>query len=90
MARVIWSPSALIELDRIRAYIAQFDETAAARFYGSLLKAGNSLEDFPNRARPGSKGRRELTTVPPYVIRYTVRGEIVFIQNVLHGARRRD
>ena len=88
MARVIWSPNALLELDLIRAYIAQFDNAAAARIYRGLFEAGNSLEDFPNRGRPASGNRRELPTVPPYVIRYVVSGEIVFIQGVRHGAGR--
>ena len=79
-----------MDLDHIRAYIAQFDSGAAARIHAGLLKAGNSLRDFPNRGRPVAQGRRELPTVPPYVIRYVVRGDLVVIQSVKHGAQRRD
>ncbi|MDV3458308.1 type II toxin-antitoxin system RelE/ParE family toxin [Sphingomonas sp. HF-S4] len=55
-----------------------------------MVAAGDSLEAFPNRGRPGSHKRRELPSVPPYVIRYPVAGEDVMILTVKHGARRPD
>ena len=37
---------------------------------------------------PGG-GKREFATIRPYVIRYDVRGEIVFVLSIKHGAQRR-
>lgn len=78
------------ELALIESYVSQFDPVAAARLVNALADAGNGLEDFPNRARPGTRGRRELPSVPPYIIRYRVRGESVTIQSVKHSARQPD
>jgi addiction module RelE/StbE family toxin len=88
MAQVIWSPQALRDLDLIQSYIGQFDPTAAVRIVNALIDAGDSLEAFPNRGRPGAHRRRELPSVPPYVIRYRVVVDDVFIEAVKHGARR--
>jgi toxin ParE1/3/4 len=88
MARVIWSPQALRDLDLILGYVSQFDSAAAVRIVNALVDAGDSLEAFPNRGRLGTHGRRELPSVPPYVIRYAVAGEDVTILTVQHGARR--
>ena len=72
----------------IRDYIGQFSPLAAQRMAIRLRQAGESLRDFPNRGRPISKGRRELTIVRPYIIRYRVDGERVGVISVRHGARR--
>jgi addiction module RelE/StbE family toxin len=90
MARVDWSRRALRDLDLIQSYIAQFDPVAAARIVNELVDAGNGLNDFPNRGRLGTHGRRELPSVPPYIIRYRVGRDIVTIQSVRHSARRPD
>ncbi|MES2442208.1 MAG: type II toxin-antitoxin system RelE/ParE family toxin [Pseudomonadota bacterium] len=54
-----------------------------------LDAAANGLQDFPNRGRPASNGLRELPAVPPYLIRYRVDGDWVFITEVIHSARER-
>ncbi len=89
MARVIWLPEALGAVDAIRAYIQQFDPRAAQRVAERLIAAGHSLSDFPNRGRPTTSGLRELVTVPPYVLRYVVVGDTVYITTVKHGAQQR-
>jgi toxin ParE1/3/4 len=53
-----------------------------------LADAGNSLMDFPNRGRTTTNGRRELVTVPPYLLRYVVVDRTVFIVDIKHSARR--
>ena len=47
-----------------------------------------SLSVFPERGRDAGEGRREMTIVWPYVLRYRVEGSIVYILRVRHGARR--
>ncbi|MEP9358389.1 type II toxin-antitoxin system RelE/ParE family toxin [Sphingomonas sp. KR3-1] len=89
MARAIWLPEALEAVDAIRAYIQQFDPQAAQRVTDRLIRAGYSLRDFPSRGRPSASGLRELVTVPPYVLRYLVVGDMVYIATIKHGPQRR-
>lgn len=90
MAQVIWTRRALVQLELIRAYVAQFDPDAAQRLARRLMAAGNSLEAFPDRGRPASRGRRELATIPPYVIRYKVDADRVVIGDIKHGRQDRN
>ncbi|MDF7775864.1 type II toxin-antitoxin system RelE/ParE family toxin [Sphingomonas sp. AOB5] len=90
MARVIWSPVALHDLDLIHSYIAQFDPVAAARIINALIETGNSLKDFPERGRPATRGRRELPSVPPYLLRYIMIDSTVHVVEVKHSAREPD
>ena len=90
MVQIVWTQRALVRLRLIRAYIAEFDPDAAERLAARLIQAGNSLRDFPQRGRPSTRGRRELATVPPYVIRYHIAGKRLFISDIKHGRQRRD
>lgn len=90
MARVVWLEEAVDQLERIGAYVRVFDPRAADRLATRLFTAAESLIDFPNRGRLASGGKRELPTVPPYIIRYRVEGEIVLILGIRHGAQRPD
>ncbi len=53
---------------------------------GRLLEAAESLSEFSDRGRP-IDGNRELTVIRPYIIRYRVARDAVFILRVRHGAR---
>ncbi|WBH15372.1 type II toxin-antitoxin system RelE/ParE family toxin [Sphingomonas radiodurans] len=88
MANVIWTDEALTNLELIVDYIEQFDPQAAVRMALRLISASESLRDFPNRGRPAGETFRELPGVRPYVIRYRVAAEIVYIIRIRHGARR--
>ena len=87
VAKVVWTRPALASLDAIRAYIGQFSPLAAQRMALRLIAAGASLADAPERGRLIGRGRRELATVPPYLIRYRVRDDVVEITALRHGAR---
>jgi plasmid stabilization system protein ParE len=55
----------------------------------AILAAGNSLNTFPRRGRPvGNTKMREILTLYPYVIRYRLSGNTVFILRIRHNARR--
>jgi addiction module RelE/StbE family toxin len=86
--RVVWTEPAVAALIGIRAYIGQFNPAAAARFVSRLVQAGDSLAEFAERGRPRLQGGRELVVVRPYLIRYRIAGDVVFILRVRHGARR--
>lgn len=88
MARVVWTDTALAEIDAIIDYVEIFDPAAAVRLAQRLMDAGNSLADFPNRGRPRGGGIRQWSLVYPYLVRYRVRDDVVEILAIRHGARR--
>ena len=90
MVRVVWTAPALASLEKIRAYIADFSPLAAQRMALRLMSAGMSLSSHPERGRAIGRGRRELVTVPPYLIRYRIKGDTVEIIAIRHGARAPD
>jgi plasmid stabilization system protein ParE len=87
VAEVIWSRKALQQLQAIRAYIATDNPHAARRVFLKLIAASDALVLLPDRGRPIGSGRRELTHVRPYLIRYRVRANAVKILEVQHRAR---
>jgi toxin ParE1/3/4 len=90
LAEVIWTDTAVADLDRIAAYLSQFNPSAAQRMARALLDATDALAELSDRGRPSADRTRELVVVWPYVIRYRVAGDTVFILRVRHGARRPD
>lgn len=90
VVQVVWTRGAASELRTIRAYVAQFSPLAAQRLAGRLVSAARSLEASPDRGRLISRGRRELTIIPPYLIRYAHVAERVVILEIRHGAREPD
>jgi addiction module RelE/StbE family toxin len=86
---VVWTDTALANLQVIRAYIRQFNPAAAVKVAQSLVEAANSLSRFPHRGRPvRDTTMRELVTSYPYIIRYRVAGERVIILRIRHTSRR--
>ncbi len=86
--RVIWSPSSLREVSRIYDYVADFNPRAAAHLAEKLIEAGDGLVTFPHRGRPvPGTPLRELVVVYPYIIRYRIAEDAVYILRVRHGMR---
>jgi len=88
MLSVIWTDEARDNLASIRAYIQQFSPLAAQRFSLRLVNAAERLAASPRVGRSTSRGHRELVVVRPYIIRYRITDEAVFIIRIRHGARR--
>jgi toxin ParE1/3/4 len=89
LSEVVWTDTALTNLQVIRAYIRQFNPKAATYVAQSLWDAGDSLANFPHRGRPvRGSDMRELVASYPYIIRYRVIGDTVLILRVRHTARR--
>jgi toxin ParE1/3/4 len=62
---------------------------AAFQVAEGLYAAGDNLEHFPRRGRPVPRTNlRELVTSYPYVIRYRIAGDTVFVLRVRHSSRR--
>jgi len=87
LVQVVWTRGALVELVAIQAYIAQFNPLAARRLALRIRAAGDALDIHSDRGRSISHGRRELTTTPPYVIRYRIVRDRVEILEIRHSAR---
>jgi toxin ParE1/3/4 len=90
LRRVIWSLEAIDNFDAIVGYVSAVNPSAAARLAQRLLALAESLAEFPDRGRPGPAGTREMTIVPPYIVRYKVSEESVSIVQIWHGARNLD
>ena len=85
--KIVWTDEAVGHLEAIVAYISAFNPAAASRFGERLIAVADSLAEFPDRGRDGGDGRREITTVRPYVLRYRVEADRVIILRIRHGAR---
>lgn len=89
MTPVVWTFSALVDVEGIRRYIGSFNPHAAREMAERIIETGNSLAIFPYRGRqvPGTD-LRETAILRPYVIRYRIDPGRVVILRVRHGARR--
>ena len=90
MAEVVWSDTALAQVDAIRTYIEQFNPNAAVEVAAALIAADNSLETLPHRGRSvlGTTLRELVITPYPYIVRYRIVRDTVQILRVRHTSRR--
>jgi toxin ParE1/3/4 len=88
--RVRWLRSALRNLDEIHAYVLADDPRAADRLIARIEEAVGQIAHYPALGRAGRvEGTRELViSGTPYIVPYRVRGEVLEILRVHHGARR--
>jgi toxin ParE1/3/4 len=90
MGQVIWSPSALEDVDSIAEYIARDSADQAALFATRLIEATDRLAEFPESGRIipeiSHPSCREIL-VGCYRIMYRIEGEEIWITGVVHGAR---
>ncbi len=93
MAKIIWHEGAVADLDQAVQYIAQDSPDQASLFLDRVRTAVKRLEDFPASGRkvPESEDPvfRELI-VGAYRVMYEVKGDVVRITAVVHGARKPD
>ena len=84
-----WTEEAANDLERIADYLLIHAPGRAQQLIERVYNAPTTLLTFPNRGRQGKKeGTRELVLAPlPYVVVYAVRGEVVFVVRILHGAQ---
>jgi plasmid stabilization system protein ParE len=84
---IVWTDEAVAHLEAIVEYIEAFNPGAARRLGERLIEVADSLAELSERGRDAGKGRRELTTVWPYVLRYRIEADRVVILRIRHGAR---
>lgn len=84
-----WTQEAANDLERITDYLLTHAPDRAPELVHAVYDAPASLLTFPNRGRPGKKeGTRELVLAPlPYIVVYAVRGDVIFVVRILHGAQ---
>ncbi len=90
MHRIVWTDEAVGQLEAIVTYISVLNPAAAARLGERLVALADSLAEFPHRGREAGDGKREMTTVWPYILRYRVESDTVVILRIRHGAREEE
>jgi toxin ParE1/3/4 len=85
-----WQSHALSDLEAIQDYLLERNPPAALRLVSELREAAARLVEHPKRGRPGRvPDTRELVVSGTmYVIPYRVRGSVIEILRVFHGARK--
>jgi toxin ParE1/3/4 len=90
MGQVIWSPSALEDIEQVAQFIARDSADQAALFVSRLTEATDRLASVPLSGRIiqeiGHPDCREII-YGAYRIMYRVQEEDVWITGVVHGAR---
>jgi addiction module RelE/StbE family toxin len=84
-----WTEEAANDLEHITDYLFEHAPDRAAELVRTIYYAPAALLTFPNRGRPGKReGTRELVLSPlPYIVVYTVRGDVIYVARILHGAQ---
>jgi toxin ParE1/3/4 len=87
---VVYSKTALRQIDGILAYLEDRSPTGARSVGGRLLEVIELVASHPGLGRPTDRPRqRRIVVTPyPYVVFYRVDGPDVIIQRVRHTARR--
>ena len=90
--KLIWSPSAKLDLKDITAFIAEDRVSAAERFVGSLFQVVERLAAFPESGRVvpefGDPSIREVIRRPCRIVyRVDRTKQVIEIARVWHAAR---
>jgi toxin ParE1/3/4 len=89
--RVELSASSRLDIRDIQRYIANDNPLAGKRMAQRLLAACMGLADFPHRGRHGRvPSTRELASVRPYIIVYSIKPNLVEIIRIRHAAQARS
>lgn len=90
MAKVIWSPSALVDIELIMEYISRDSVSRASLFMERLIAATDRLKTYPFSGRVipeiGQPTCREIL-YGAFRIMYRIDNDEVWITGVVHSAR---
>jgi toxin ParE1/3/4 len=88
--RILWSRRASAQLEAAYDFVSVENPSAAEKLLDIIKRAVEQLANFPEMGRPGRVyGTRELVIQStPYIVAYRLKGSIVDILALLHGARR--
>ena len=85
--KLLWTKSAVSDLENIRQFVEQEDPSTAQKMGLLILESVEQLAQFPESGRYGRvKGTRELV-IPgtPYFIPYRIKRESIQLLRVMHG-----
>ena len=87
--QIRWTTAAASDLENIADYLFNKTPQNAARLIREICDAVSVMRIYPNRGRPGKKSETRELVIPslPYVIVYKVKGDILHIVRILHGAQ---
>lgn len=90
MTRVLWTATAVSDLEQIANYLGERTPAHSARIVRAIYELVDSLHYSPSRGRAGRKpGTRELVASKlPYVLIYRLRSDDVRLLRILHGAQK--
>jgi toxin ParE1/3/4 len=85
--KIVWSPTAVSDLESIRDYIARDNLTAARKMAARIKESVNRLTSFPHSGRAGRVPDTRELVIPgtSYIVAYIIRDDEVQIAAVLHG-----
>jgi toxin ParE1/3/4 len=88
--QIRWSNNASFQLEAAYRFISEDNLSAAEKHLKIIMRAVEQLANFPEMGRIGRvAGTRELVIQgTPYIVAYRLKGNIVTILALLHGARR--
>jgi toxin ParE1/3/4 len=88
--RIRWTKRASSQLAAAFDFVSEENLSAAEKQLDIIERAVEQLANFPEMGRPGRVyGTRELVVQStPYIAAYRLKGSIVEILALLHGARR--
>lgn len=88
--KIIWSPTAISDLDHVHTFISEQNPKAASEVAALILGAVERLIEFPASGRPGRLPETRELVVPgtPFIIPYRVLGSRIEIIAVIHGSRK--
>lgn len=94
MPSIRWLPEALDDLQRLHAFIEQYNPDAAKRAVTTLIDAVDALADFPEKGKPWDVDLniRELPVrfgARGYVIRYRYVDGVIVIVRAWHTLEHR-
>jgi toxin ParE1/3/4 len=86
---LIWTSTALADLQRLRSFIAQHNPHAAKRAAQTIKQAVMRLLDHPELGKP-LDGREDRELFIPfgqrgYVLRYRLHGNAIIVLKLWHG-----
>ena len=89
--RLRWTTPAAEDLYQITQYIRKDNPDAARRVAKLLYEGCALLRSFPRSGRPGriANTRELIIEGLPYIIVYTIKGEVAEILRIYHGAQDR-
>ncbi len=85
--KILWSPTAISDLESIRDYIAKDNPTTARKVAARIKEAINRLASFPLSGRVGRVPETREVVIPgtSYVAAYAIQGDELRIAAILHG-----